>query len=394
MSTLEKWTDFFRTAGLPREVANTYAHSFTENRIQMSMLPDLNKEYLREMGIFRMGDIILILRQAKSVQEKVQVVSGGKRKVSDDSEDERQVLKRKITVLSEKLRPEAKLISKKEVLTEESDDEPPPIRKKLVTEPQKTRISLKSVNDREVPQRLTLSTKSLKRADVKNSSIFDRLGSKSADPHVKPILKSISTPPVSTQVKNQRVLLVKKVPAKATYESSNDSDENLTDDESDYVNTSTEKSVSFSAQDEVIEIAAQKKGILKKRLQMTSTGQQNKNVKARLGIQSPIKNASNAMQKMRLQSQQSPARNTSIKLVKPIMRSDEIILQQKKNVVSVHQRLFKKQPESPAKKSISVVNPGRKIKLTQQVTVKNGSGANRQKNNGSVFDRLGYNNRK
>lgn len=140
---IDKWTDFFRKAGLPREVANTYAHSFTENRIQLSMLPDLNKEYLREMGIFRMGDIILILRQAKTVQERGDTGLGErKRKVSDESEDEKPILKKK---LSERMRVDIKPIVRKEVLTEESDDEEPtPVRKKIVKDQQKTTIVLKS----------------------------------------------------------------------------------------------------------------------------------------------------------------------------------------------------------------------------------------------------------
>ena len=62
---MAEWVDFFIGAGLPVKVAENYGATFEEHRIQTNMLIDLDKEYLREMGIQAMGDVISILRHAK-----------------------------------------------------------------------------------------------------------------------------------------------------------------------------------------------------------------------------------------------------------------------------------------------------------------------------------------
>ncbi|CAL8091930.1 unnamed protein product [Calicophoron daubneyi] len=67
MRDLSEWMDFFEAAGVPAAVHRTYAQIFVDHRINDSIVADLEKEHLKDMGITVVGDMIAILKQCKKV---------------------------------------------------------------------------------------------------------------------------------------------------------------------------------------------------------------------------------------------------------------------------------------------------------------------------------------
>ena len=65
------WVKFFTDAGIPTGEAANHAVTFVQHRISQDMLLDLTKEYLNDMGITMMGDVIAILKHAKALVSQV-----------------------------------------------------------------------------------------------------------------------------------------------------------------------------------------------------------------------------------------------------------------------------------------------------------------------------------
>eukprot|EP00112_Aurelia_sp_Birch-Aquarium-sp1_P019787 Seg4963.1 transcript_id=Seg4963.1/GoldUCD/mRNA.D3Y31 product="putative protein C19orf47-like" protein_id=Seg4963.1/GoldUCD/D3Y31 len=66
-----RWENFFKDAGIPKAPATDYAMIFTDNRMRMDMLNELNKEILADLGMNVMGDVIAILRHSKKVYAEI-----------------------------------------------------------------------------------------------------------------------------------------------------------------------------------------------------------------------------------------------------------------------------------------------------------------------------------
>ena len=63
--TEKDWEKFFQKAGIPEDTSKTYAKSFKNNHVTEILLPDLTKELSNDLGITVIGDILIILQQAK-----------------------------------------------------------------------------------------------------------------------------------------------------------------------------------------------------------------------------------------------------------------------------------------------------------------------------------------
>lgn len=75
-SSYQVWNNFFLKVGIPNNMANQYAITFSQHRIRIDMLKELTKEILIDMGIKAMGDILDILRHARDISLQDELKAG------------------------------------------------------------------------------------------------------------------------------------------------------------------------------------------------------------------------------------------------------------------------------------------------------------------------------
>ncbi|XP_078452163.1 uncharacterized protein C19orf47 homolog isoform X2 [Lampetra planeri] len=154
-----EWIQFFKDAGIPVGPAANYAVTFTDNRIQKSMLMDLSREILHEMGIAVVGDVIAILKHAKVAhQQEIGKVAGIQTKSSG-------VLSTSSSLKRAQISPASRMIANS--LSRDS----PPNTPTRAASPEAPKLSFTVAN--------RLGARPKPEKPLVRNSVFDRLGAES-----------------------------------------------------------------------------------------------------------------------------------------------------------------------------------------------------------------------
>jgi hypothetical protein len=63
--SIDSWKNFFLTAGFGESAANFYVDLFQKHEVDLDMLAEINHEVLTQMGIWKAGHRIRILRMRR-----------------------------------------------------------------------------------------------------------------------------------------------------------------------------------------------------------------------------------------------------------------------------------------------------------------------------------------
>ena len=84
LRTVSEWENFLKSIEIPEDKSKQYAQIFFDNEINEQLLLELDRDYLKSLGIGILGHVLLILKHVKLTVEPVEsgIASGSSPSVS------------------------------------------------------------------------------------------------------------------------------------------------------------------------------------------------------------------------------------------------------------------------------------------------------------------------